>query len=286
MGWCGVLYLYTFKQLSNSSTLGCTVSTLHLFNTVFCEHCGFHLSVPVYCKNRFCPTCSHHRNRVIRHKLETFIHQVNLRKYDSFKFLTLTIRNHPDLQVMTDELIKSFRRLRQRAYWKKHVRGGACVIEAKKGKDGWHVHLHIVIESAFLKFDVLVALWKSVSTGQGVYIEKLHSTQVVHYLTKYLTQEKATKEEQKTMTDILKGRRLFQPFGSWFDPISKIPRLKFCCPVCERVSWTFGDVNTYFNRLSVYTMVDRRIYDSLQPMNSNQQAKLSLSSDGITMNVD
>lgn len=262
------------------------MDVIHLFNQVFCEHCGFSVPVPVYCKNRFCPTCSHHRNRIIRHKLSTFINTVILRKYDSFKFLTLTIKNDPDLKRQTDELIKSFRRLRQRAFWKKHVRGGACVIEAKPGKEGWHVHLHIVIESAFIPYQALLSEWTAVSTGTGVYIKKLHGSQVVGYLTKYLTKEQATTADQKRMTDILKGRRLFVPFGSWFDPIRKIPRLKFQCPACERFDWFYGNPTIWFNGLLPEAVIDKRIDDGLEPIPRHKQQLLPLTGNCMIVNVD
>lgn len=259
---------------------------VHLFNTVFCEHCGFQLSVPVYCKNRFCSVCSHHRNRVIRHKLHTFIADRQLRKYDGFKFLTLTIQSQPDLQVMTTELIKSFRRLRQRAFWRKNVRGGAFVVEVKRGKDGWHVHLHIVIESQYLPYKVLLAEWSAVSTGIGVYIKKLHNSQVISYLTKYLTKDQATKADQIYMTEVLKGVRLFQPFGSWHGPITKMKPLKFGCPVCTRVDWVFGDRDIWFNGLLPEAAVDKRISDGLRPTRPKRQEKLSLSADSMIVNVD
>lgn len=259
---------------------------VHLFNQVFCEHCGFTVAVPVYCKNRFCPTCSHHRNRLIRHKLTTFLESIHLRKYDSFKFLTLTIRNNPDLKCMTDELITSFRKLRQRAFWKKHVRGGACVIEAKPGKDGWHVHLHIVIESAFIPYQALLSEWTAVSTGTGVYIKKLHGSQVVGYLTKYLTKQECTQAEQKNMTDILKGRRLFVPFGSWFDPIRKIPPIKFRCPGCDCCNWFYGNPTVWFNGLTPEYVNYKLIDDTLKPIARHKQRILALTGNNMIVNVD
>lgn len=246
----------------------------HAFSTVFCEHCGHTLSVPVYCKNRFCSVCSNHRNRVIRHKIDTLVNTVILRKYDSFKFLTLTVRNNPDLKLMTDELIKAFRMLRQRALWKKHVRGGCVVIEAKKGENGWHVHLHIIIESSFFPVDRLTALWKLVSTGQGVYIKKIHGSQVIGYITKYVTQEKATKAEQENMTVVLKDRRLFQCFGSWFDIVRRIPRMKFPCPACNRVHWFFGSHDMWFRSSSLMDVDYRRRRDKLLPLRPDTQESL------------
>lgn len=250
------------------------MSIEHLFTSVFCVNCGHTVPIPVYCHNRFCPVCSVHRNLLIRYKLSSFISSCQLRKYDSFKFLTLTIKNQPGLKEMTRELITSFRRLRQRSVWKKHVRGGACIIEVKPGKGGWHVHLHIVIESAFIPFQTLLAEWKSVSTGQGVYIKKLHNSQVVSYLTKYLTKEQYTEAEQNLMTDILRGVRLFQPFGSWYSPIQAIKRLRFHCPTCKNSYWGFGNRNTWFGHNTTDYTVDKRLTDGVPSHSIKRQGCL------------
>jgi Replication protein len=220
----------------------------HLYTSVFCEHCGHHIQVPVYCKNRFCSVCGLHRNMLIRYKLTEFLRGSILKKYDSFKFLTLTIPNDDNLLCQVKELITAFRRLRQRAVWKKHVRGGATVIEVKPGKEGWHAHLHIVIESGYIPFAVLLREWKAVSSGQGVYIKKIHGAQVVHYITKYLTKTDCSEAEQQYMTHILKGVRLFQPFGNWFDPINKIKKHQVYCPDCHSVCWCFGNPTAWFSR--------------------------------------
>jgi len=250
------------------------VDDQHAWNTVFCEHCGLTLQVPVYCKNRFCPVCGNHRSRVIRHKIDVLIHTIQLRKFDSFKFLTLTIKNQPDIQNMTDELITAFRRLRQRALWKKYVRGGCSVIEAKPGEDGWHVHLHIILESGYFPVKDLTTLWKQVSTGQGVFIKKIHGSQVIGYITKYLTQEKATEKEQKKMSQCLIGRRLFQPFGSWFAIVKAIPRLKFPCPACNKNHWFFGNHDQWFRSSLPQSILDDASYERAPPKSISRQRSL------------
>lgn len=265
---------------------GFTVTNEHVFTTVFCEHCGHTIKIPVYCKNRFCPTCSIHRNRLIRFKLSTWMKTIQLRPYDSFKFLTLTIANDPDLKNQVTELIKSFRRLRQRAVWRKHVRGGACIIEVKPGKEGWHAHLHIVIESGFLPFAVLLEEWKAVSSGQGVYIKKIHGSQVVGYITKYLTKEQCTEAEQKKMTDILRGVRLFQPFGNWYGPIQAIKGLRFECPECGNSYWFFGNRNAWIRSTSHERYLDL-IDSAAGPLNNyRRQLSLPVYGDTLLCNID
>lgn len=221
----------------------------HEFITIICGYCGLEVSIPVYCGNRFCCVCSVHRNAAIRSKLSHFVEKHHLQTYESFKFLTLTIKNEPDLKQMTDNLLLSFRRLRQRKFWKKHVDGGAFVIEVTHNPLDWHVHLHMIISGKFVPQDQLVTEWMTVSTGRGVYIKKIHSSQVLRYLTKYLTKDDVSESDQRFMSAILKGRRLFQPFGSWHKPISQAPKYVSHCPACERSAYWYFNLRQYYRSL-------------------------------------
>lgn len=224
----------------------------HEFVTILCSHCGFELQVPVYCKNRFCSICSVHRNRLIRSKLTYFVRTWKLRDHDSFKFLTLTIKNQPDLKKMTDDLLSSFRKLRQRKFWKKHVEGGAFVIEITNKGKGWHVHLHMVVSGGFLPFQDLLSEWRAVSTGRGVYVKKIHSSQVLGYLSKYLTKDDVGDADQFMMSDVLKCKRLFQVFGKWHKPMHKCPKVIAVCIKCEQSAWFFGNSRQLFNSCMPY----------------------------------
>lgn len=261
------------------------MSDLHSFVTVFCEHCGYTISVPVYCKNRFCRICNVHRNRLVRFKLKEFLRIMELRKHDSFKFLTLTVSDQPNVSQMTTELITAFRRLRQRSFWRKNVRGGCTVIEVKRGKDAWHVHLHIIIESGYLPFKVLLEEWKAVSSGQGVFIKKIHNSQVIGYITKYLTKDDVPEKDQKFMTVVLKGRRLFQSFGSWFKPMASIRKLSFNCPDCNKTHWFFGNRNAWLRTTTEQCIDYKRAREQLPVLSRSQQTTF-VSSIGSRLHPD
>lgn len=241
----------------------------HSFQTVVCRHCGHIIQVPVYCGNRFCQVCSQHRNKLIRYKLKTFMDTRCLAKGDSFKFLTLTIKNQSTLPGMMDHLTKSFRKLRQRALWRNTVRGGAAVLEVTGTPGNWHVHFHIVLESAFLPFKALLAEWKSVSGGSGVYIKQIHGSQVIGYITKYLTKCSVPLQEQFFMSADLKGRRLFQPFGGWFKPIAAIKPMNYWCPDCDSHDWFFGTGTRLFEK-SEYDWQAHLQKPRVEPETSNQ----------------
>lgn len=220
----------------------------HQFVTVFCCHCGHVLTVPVYCRNRFCPVCTTARRLRVRSKLTGFIKVHRCTGSYGYKHLTLTIKNQPDLKVMVKSLSKSFRRLRQRQIWKKNVRGGVFVVEITRKDSGWHAHLHIIIEAKYMVYSDLLAAWEAVSLGSGVYIRRIPPGQIVRYLTKYITKSELGIEYQRVASEALKGTRLFQPFGTWHNPIQAIQLELFKCPDCERTKWVFGSFDAFFRK--------------------------------------
>jgi hypothetical protein len=64
-------------------------------------------------------------------------------------FLTLTVKNGPDLAERATHLRTAFKKLRRRAWWRAHVAGGVAVEEVtRNARTGeWHPHLHLVIDA-------------------------------------------------------------------------------------------------------------------------------------------
>lgn len=228
------LYLY----LSNK----CRKLDDHEFREITCLHCGHKITVPIYCGNRFCPICSIPRLSRVRRRLNWICSHVEPPRGYGFKFLTLTIRNEPDLPEMLKHLVKSFRKLRQRAFWKQYVRGGAFVLEVTGRPGNWHAHLHSVIEARFITYIKLLALWKTVSGSQGVWIEKLPKRNIVGYLTKYLSKCSAPDLVTDEISQSISGYRLFQPFGSWYAVNLTFQTEKRGCPNCGFHSWLPSDI--------------------------------------------
>lgn len=87
------------------------------------------------------------------------------------KFITLTI---PNVEYLSADdlkgLIASFRRLRQRKYFKSVCRGGLYKIEVTnqgKGK-GWHPHLHLLADAGFISSFHLSFEWCQVTGGKWI----------------------------------------------------------------------------------------------------------------------
>ena len=209
----------------------------HLYITVMCTCCGKQIEVPVYCGDRFCTICGRPRLARVRRRLNWMVSRIRPRKDYGIKHLTLTIANEPDLPEMLRHIVASFRRLRQRAFWKRHVLGGAYVIEITGRPGNWHAHLHIVIHAYYMRYAKLLALWKKCSGSQGVYIKQIPQKDVVRYLTKYLTKPDVPEQVARETAEALKGYRLFHPFGDWFKIMQEYVDEKPGCPQCGEQCW-------------------------------------------------
>lgn len=209
----------------------------HPYTHIFCNDCGHSIRVPVYCKNRFCPVCSYARTRRVRQRLNSLCRSYVPDKYFRLRFLTLSVQNHPDARTLAKHLSKSFRNLRRRVWWKDKVRGGCSVYEVTGSPGDWHVHIHALLESKYLPWDELHALWKEISGGLGCWIQNISPSAAESYLTKYLTKEPESSDVLDDLNDALKGFRMFQPFGTWHDKLKPEKKQPYPCPKCGGEIW-------------------------------------------------
>lgn len=174
-----------------------------------------------HCHNRHCEACA-------RGKRAALVAAVSLRLREQrarCRFLTFTLKCQPvPLVDQLDRLLASFRRLRQRQFWKKLVTGGAFFVEIKLGENSglWHVHLHVLAEGSFIDQRKLSAEWHAV-TGDSYIVDVraiAEDAKVASYVAKYATKplhSKVILQPDKLDECIVsvRGRRLVQPFGSW-----------------------------------------------------------------------
>ncbi|MBW2648426.1 MAG: protein rep [Deltaproteobacteria bacterium] len=209
------------------------VDEAHDFITIVCTGCFHMVRVPVYCGNRFCNVCCGARKKRVRNRIRWLIANRPVVKGTMLKLLTLTLRSEPDLQQMVKHLLKSFRRLRQRAYFKKTFIGGAFVVELKRGKHGWHAHIHAVVQAYLVDWERLRDLWKECSRGStGVDIRNRSAHTCAWYITKYITKSDLSEGDQVLASAALKGCRLFNPFGAWYAVNKEYVAPEVPCPKC------------------------------------------------------
>lgn len=205
----------------------------HTFMRIICDHCGETKDVPVYCGDRFCPICSGSRQRSVRERLKFILDNKVVPKSYRLKMLTLTIPNQSDASVMIRTILKSFRRLRQRQYWKNHVHGGAYVVEMTGRPGNWHAHVHVIMVSRWMKWEKLLRIWQAVSPGRGVWIDDIPENEAVSYVTKYISKSSIPDDFNLDVNLALKGVRMFSPFGSWHSINRTYVKPLLVCSACS-----------------------------------------------------
>lgn len=181
------------------------------------------------CGDLFCPTCAAERKRQVRHRLSDFFQDYNLAK--SLKLLTLTLRSSSDpLADQLTTLLRSFRRLRQRVWWKRRARGGCWFVQVTRNADTglWHPHLHCLLDSDYLERHELSDLWQKVTAGSIVVDIRVirKADHAANYVARYVSQpvdlSKLPRDAIAETIRAFHGRRLWHPFGDWVAALKSV----------------------------------------------------------------
>lgn len=213
----------------------------HATRRLYCRDCGFILDVPIDCGDRFCSLCSARRAFRVRNRLRWILQHTHPPPGYMFKMLTLSVSNSQDLAEGVHHLVKSFRKLRARQFWKKNVVGGAALIEIKGRPNNWHPHFHILCYARWLDWHKLQPLWSSVSGGQACYISNISTDSALRYVTKYITKPDVPPFLEYDVGRVLSRFRLFQRFGSWHHLFIPKKLYDYPCPNCSQ-SWWLSDI--------------------------------------------
>lgn len=109
-----------------------------------CTHCGAHKSTETQCRQRWCPACAW---TIKQKRLTRFRGAVQLMKWPLF--VTLTRRNSADVETVR-EFRAQWGKMRRRKIIAEKVTGGVCGIEITNNGNGWHPHLHAIIDCEWL----------------------------------------------------------------------------------------------------------------------------------------
>lgn len=173
------------------------------------------------CHSRHCQTCARRKRAAL---VAAVAHRLAAAR-DRCRFVTLTLRCQPvPLTDQLDRLYASFRRLRQRKFWRDRVTGGCLFIEIKLGENSgkWHVHAHCLVEGSFLQQTELAEEWHAV-TGDSYIVDVrsiVEDTKVASYVAKYATKPLHSNVVRSPnhldeCVCATRGRRLVQTFGDW-----------------------------------------------------------------------
>lgn len=171
------------------------------------------------CHDRFCTPCARDRSRTISANVLAHL------KGRSVRFVTLTIRHTGQaLPGQLTRLYRCFAKLRARAAWSRHVKGGGAFLEIKwvESSQSWHPHLHLVVEGRFFPQNLLKAEWHRV-TGDSTVVDIRaieDERRIAHYIVKYASKtvndtfiNRADRLDQAVQA--LHRRRLCLTFGTW-----------------------------------------------------------------------
>lgn len=198
------------------------------------------------CRQRVCPICS---AKVFRTRAEFLRRAAAQCKHP--KLITLTqplVENHPREAIT--KIRDAFAKLRKTECWKS-VTAGAYTIEVIPKPEGWHIHMHVLVNSEYIPYQKLWSTWGELIGHKVIQtdIRAADNKNAQQYLAKYCAKSVSMYLGDKTIVDwyrATKGQRLFVTFGSWYnkhleeiDP-QFVPFIPHClCPHCKTEKTTF-----------------------------------------------
>ena len=184
---------------------------------VCCKNCTHTFWVVNRCRQRTCPLCSFDVSK----QRARFL-QAMTREMKHPKMLTLTMKLwRGDPHEGIKYLRQAFSKLRRQKVFK-NVVGGAYQIELKEKSGGWHIHMHILLESAYLPRQLVFSAWKKIvdQSYVSVDIRAARDEKAIAYVVKYAAKSASFDTSPQSIVAWYKatfGERLFATFGRWYN---------------------------------------------------------------------
>lgn len=237
---------------------------------IVCAGCGRAFVAQLRCSDRTCTECRRKSYYSLLRAYLSIVKQVVV-DYHNLRLMTLTVENIPIsstdfVRRQCNKILRYFDLMRKRKYYRNVIRGGIRSLELVC-KDGqtWNLHLHILFEGSYIP--VCCQDMKDSNNAYGIsYMEKevcpnckkilclrrdwIHYTKTspvvdikkafcirggLKYVMKYLGKPATVGDYKDAYNLIMKGRRLVQPFGTWYD--MKLEKEPYVCPDCGSVHW-------------------------------------------------
>ncbi len=164
------------------------------------------------CHSRACPVCRATAARQLQQRLDWAL-PANTGK--NLRLVTLTMKHtRRPLREQLDHLRESFRRLRQRRFWKRTQAFGFAVIEVGYNEESktWHPHLHVITHGRWIHQQQLSNEWAAVTHGSRIVDVRAirNRARALSYVLKYMAKGPELK--------ILSNTRLML---EWFDGVRR-----------------------------------------------------------------
>ncbi len=215
----------------------------HPTTLMLCDRCGATLNVLSYCGVVLCLPCW--RKKAGRDLREVLLTLQVAKKQDlpgwapfHLRFVTLTVRNGPDLEERAQVLQEAALRLMARVFWKRKTRGAITKFEVTwSPEQGWHPHLHVFQEGRYLEQKTLAKEWASCTRGEGliVHIEDVGEDlgKAAKELSKYVTKPTAPTEGGKSLPLQAWPRSIRSELAAF---LAGGPRTRYWCPTHSSAS--------------------------------------------------
>jgi len=118
----------------------------HSERSLYCAHDGFKKVVPIRCKGRTCAEC---RSREFFRLGEQY--RQALKSVQWPNFLTIAPKN---VENLTQDYLRLFhaavKKVLRRKYWRESIRGGVVFSETTNIGNGWHPHMHGLVDASWI----------------------------------------------------------------------------------------------------------------------------------------
>lgn len=126
--------------------------------SLWCAECGHEHACETKCSRKWCPSCAPKRGNQRADRLRHLIALMQWPMHITFSVPNVAY-GHASRSMMRDLLV-AFRRLRRLKLWSKNVEGGAYGMEVTDKGNGYHPHLHTVIDCRWLALHTREPHWR------------------------------------------------------------------------------------------------------------------------------
>jgi len=237
-------YTALFERLSSDVSLLdnpiLNRQSCHQFITQHCLNCGKEWVSNLPCSDKLCLECSMKRSYKHGYVVFAILSALGLlNRAHRLKFVTLTIKNVSSVSEGYIKLRRCFGVLQHRAIWKNafygrknrfgkrskgwNVRGGMGNFEVTNTGNGYHVHLHLLLDSDFIPQKQLSKLWLNITGDSKVVDVRVCSgtKEAIMEISKYSFKPADavlwSDDMRLDFNVALKNKVLFFRFGSWRD---------------------------------------------------------------------
>lgn len=220
------------------------------------------------CYSKLCPTCTARSSSIARKQLIKRISEQTLKRGDRFYFPTLTIKN-PNLSLTDTRFLmnRAWTLFRKRQFFRVLILGGFKSEEFTLTRNGFHYHLHLLIQSKFILFNEFRRTWTEcvekaffeqdipfkVQTSDKWLIVRFQPiadiSRIPHELCKYITKtdswSKLSDTALKQIALVRRWSRMREFFGEW--KTSAKAKERHHQPIVHTKSLTDGKVSAVAN---------------------------------------